>query len=153
MLQPTVYLAGPITGETIAGANDWRRAAAAQLADIGIRTLDPLRGKDYLEAMIGSGVYDMQYNNHPLSTGHGIYRRDSWDVRRCDVVLVNFIGASRVSIGTVMEIAWAEAAGKYILIAMEDNNVHQYPMIVSAASLILPTLDDALAILPIVLGA
>ena len=150
---PTVYLAGPITGETIAGANDWRQVIAEDLADIGIRALNPLRGKDYLHALIGDGIYDRTYpDDHPMSAGHGIYRRDSWDVRRCDMLLVNFVGATQVSIGTVMEIAWAEAAGKYVLVAMEADNVHQYPMIIEAASLIVPTLKEALALVPVMLG-
>ena len=149
---PTVYLAGPITGKTVAGANDWRHAAATQLADV-VWTLDPLRGKDYLHALIGDGIYDRTYpDDHPMSAGHGIYRRDSWDVRRCDMLLVNFVGATQVSIGTVMEIAWAEAAGKYVLVAMEADNVHQYPMIIEAASLIVPTLKEALALVPVMLG-
>jgi hypothetical protein len=34
--------------------------------------------------------------------------RDRFDATRCDVLLVNLLGAERVSIGTMMEVAWAD---------------------------------------------
>jgi hypothetical protein len=96
----TVYLAGPITGCTYTGCTDWRSYAKNILSVAGITGLDPMRGKDYLlnEKSLGNDY------PHPLSCPRGIMTRDYWDCTRCDVLLVNFLGAEKVSIGTVMKL-------------------------------------------------
>ena len=38
----------------------------------------------------------------------GIVTRDRWDVAKADVVLMNLVGATQVSIGTMVELGWAE---------------------------------------------
>jgi hypothetical protein len=155
-----VYLAGPITGQTYDGANDWREAAIARLAKVGIKGLSPLRGKYYLE-----GLTDIPDSlDVPLSTPKGITTRDRWDCLRCDVLLVNFIGAKRVSIGSCMEIAWADTRHTPIVLAMESpqevatgtalsrGNVHEHAMIRECAGFILPTLEEALSYVEAILG-
>jgi hypothetical protein len=44
-----------------------------------------------------------------LSCARGITTRDYNDCKRCDILVANFLGADKISIGTVMEIAWAKA--------------------------------------------
>lgn len=151
----SVYLAGPITGQTLEGAKDWRAIAREYLAAFGVHTYDPLRGKAYLNSIIGeNGTYGDQYDTvHPMSSGHGITHRDRWDVRRADLVFVNLVPApEKVSIGTVMEIAWADAAGVYTLVAMEEANIHRHGMLENTASLVIPSFEDALKLVPTILG-
>lgn len=154
MTKLLVYLAGPITGQTLAGANDWRTVAKEYLADHGINAVSPLRGKDYLNSLVGvDGAYGMEYKEHPMSTAHGITARDWWDCRRADMVFVNLLLAGeKVSIGTVMEVAWAHAAGRYVLVVMEQGSVHDYAMLREAANLVIPDFDEALHLVPTILG-
>ena len=141
MNSPLVYLAGPITGLSYAGATDWREAATLRLARSAIKALSPLRGKLYLEGM--TDIPDSL--DVPLSTPKGITTRDRWDCLRCDVLLVNFLGATKVSIGTCMEIAWVDTRHIPIVIAMEEGNPHSHAMIRECAGFILPDLDQALS--------
>lgn len=134
------YLAGPITGVSYAGTTEWREAAIERLAQSGIKGLSPMRGKVYLEKF--SEVPD--HVDHVLSTMAGITARDRFDCLRCDVLLVNFIGATKVSIGTCMEIAWADSRHTPIVIAMEEGNPHWHSMVRQCAGFITPTLDQAL---------
>lgn len=154
MIAPLVYLAGPITGQSLTGANDWRTEATAYLKDFGITAISPLRGKEYLNSIVGAdGTYGMEYAAHPMSTQHGITLRDRWDCRRADMVFVNLHPApDKVSIGTVLEIAWADAAGKYILVVMEPGSAHDHAMLREAASLVLEDFDEALHLVPVILG-
>lgn len=144
-----VYLAGPITGQTWSGAHDWRAMVGEQLIGRGIEFLDPLRGKGFLKDLVleDDKFMDRYPREHPLTTGHSIMHRDMWDVSRCDVVFANFLEAERVSIGTVMEIAWARTFGKYTIMVIEKDTVHDHGMLTEAASVVLPTLEDALDIL------
>jgi len=158
-MKPIVYLAGPISGLTWEEATKWRQDVAAQLGDLGITVRDPFRGKDFIKRKIKrQGGFDTEAlavhkkGEHPLVSGHGIVMRDLWDVASCDMLLVNFLGADRVSIGTVVEIATARAKGKYILVVMEDGNPHQHPFITELASMVLDDWDEALSLVPVILG-
>jgi nucleoside 2-deoxyribosyltransferase len=146
----TVYLAGPITGLSWEGSTDWRKMATRRLAAAGLIGLSPLRSKDYLAGV--TTLADAYDSVHVLSTGHGIVTRDRWDATRCDVLLVNVLGAERVSIGTVLEIAWADAHRTPIVLAMESGNVHDHAMVRDLVGFIVPTLDDALGVVVALLG-
>lgn len=147
MSLPLVYLAGPITGLNYAGATDWREAAIADLHYWGIKGLSPMRGKDYLKHVPQIFTPDGDAYGHlsVLSTNRGITTRDRWDATRCDALLVNLLGAEKVSIGTVMEIAWADLSRIPIVCAMEPyGNPHDHGMVTEAIGFRVPTLEEAL---------
>lgn len=144
-----VYLAGPITGCTYDGCTSWREFAFRELYNEGIVGLDPMRAKDYLanEKCVGDD-YDT-----PLSCSRGIMTRDHWDCIRCDVVLVNLLGATKVSIGTVMEIAWAFECKIPVVLCIEpEGNVHDHAMIREATGFRVNTLDAGLEIVKAILS-
>jgi nucleoside 2-deoxyribosyltransferase len=150
----TVYLAGPISGLTFDGAQDWREHAVCELAKSGIHGLSPLRAKEYLRS-IGtiSGTGEEYAHMGVLSTPRGVMTRDRFDATRCDVLLVNLLGAQRVSIGTVMEIAWADAKRTPIVCAIEDKgNPHEHMMVSEALGYRVPTLDEAIHVTRAIIG-
>ena len=133
-----VYLAGPMTGLTLEEAEKWRRFAASRLVS-DYTCFSPLRGKNFLRTrgeMLPDGPAEA-YGDQ------GIFRRDRWDVRRCGVVLAYLAGAKQVSIGTVMELAWAWALGKYVIVVMEKGNPHDHAFVRQAASVVFGTLTEA----------
>ncbi len=145
----TVYLGGPITGCTYGGCTDWRLHLKSIFAVDGITALDPMRSKTFLagKASIGNNY------RHPLASPRGIMTRDHWDCTRCDVVLVNLLGAKTVSIGTVMEIAWAWTHGSPVVVAMETfGNPHDHAMIQEAIGFRVEKLEDAVDIVVSLLG-
>lgn len=143
-----VYLAGPISGLDFDGATDWREFAKNELGQFGIKTLSPLRYQEHLRTV---GVFtdcakETERLKSPMSMPKGLTIRDRWDARRCDVLLVNLLGAQKVSVGTVMEIAWADGAPKDIPIvaAIEpDSNIHEHAMLMHCIGYRVPTLWDA----------
>jgi nucleoside 2-deoxyribosyltransferase len=146
---PSVYLAGPITGASYGDSTDWREHARAQLAQSGIVGVSPMRGKDYLR---GEGAVKDAYAEHPLSAAPGITARDRFDVRRCDLVLLNVLGAERVSIGSCIEVGWADAYRKPLILVCEPYNPHWHAMVRQIAGFVVDTLDDALGICKAVLA-
>lgn len=138
----TVYLAGPISGCTFDECVDWRQQAIKRLADNSIRGLSPMRGKEYLRS---EKIIDGSYEDSVMSCARGIYTRDRFDSLRCDVLLVNFLGAKKVSIGTVMEFGWADSRKTPIICAMEpEGNPHDHPMITEAIGFRVKTMQEAL---------
>lgn len=145
MTQHRVYLAGGITGLSFKEASEWRDHARERLWDFSggrIVAYDPLRFKDYLadETELAD-----TYARNIMSSQRSIYARDRLDVSRSDLVLVNLLNAPRVSIGTVMEIAWADAWDIPCVLVMSDQgDPHDHAMIREACHWRVNDLDEAL---------
>lgn len=148
MTRPSVYLAGPITGESYQAATDWRTQIAILLSvpddpERRIAAFSPLRCKPYLA---GEQALAQSYEQYVLSSARGIFTRDYHDCRNCDALIVNFLGATRVSIGTVMEIAWAVAFQKPVIVIIEpEGNVHEHVMLSECYGFRVTTLEQAVA--------
>lgn len=146
--RPSVYLAGPITGLTYDDGQDWREYAKDWLDIEGIDGFSPLRAKQYLRAigvLDSAGTADSKYLGlNAMSEPQGITTRDRFDCMGRSLVLVNFVGAERISVGTCIELGWADAARVPIVVAMEEDNIHRHAMVNQVAGFIVPTLADAL---------
>ena len=155
MNQPKVYLAGPITGLNFDEATDWRHNAQLYLKSHGIEAFSPLRGKQYLKNLkeLSANAKDYEGFYSVLSSSRGILTRDRWDASTCDLLLVNLLGADRPSIGTIMEIAYADAQRTPIVVAMEaKGNPHEHMMLTQAFDFRVPTLEEALYICTMILS-
>lgn len=146
-MKRTVYLAGPITGCSYGGATEWRQYVADRLPDY-ILPVSPMRGKQYLGAEEKIGL---SYEQYPLSCKKGITCRDRHGIMSCDAVLMNFLGAKTVSIGTAIEVGWADMLRKPIIVVMEKDNPHAHPIIEECAGFILDNLDEAIHVVTAVL--
>lgn len=156
----TVYLAGPITGVSYAGCTDWREEIQRRLAP-GIVGLSPMRAKKYL-AVFDSVPNCMQQEaaaaaddwSRVFATQSGIMARDFYDCTHADLVIANLLGATTVSIGTVMEIAWCHATRTPLILVMEsEGNLHEHGMLREAGSWRVDNLDDAVRVANAVLLA
>jgi len=150
----TVYLAGPIAGLGYDAATDWREQATQSLAEVGVKALSPMRAKEFLKGVASFSATCVDEGGiSPLSTGRAVMTRDRFDATRCDVMLVNFLGAERVSIGTVMEIAWADLCRTPVVLVAEPENVHaQHAMLNEAIGFRAETLEEGLAIVKAILS-
>jgi nucleoside 2-deoxyribosyltransferase len=150
-MQKTIYLAGPITGLDYQGCTEWRESFSEQLKDMSngnIVGLSPMRGKTYLQNVGVIGHGNEKYGI--LSGGKSIVCRDYYDVRTCDAIVMNLLGAKKVSIGSMFEVAWAHAHSKPLILVIESDrqdNIHHHDMLHEMAGYTVDNLDDALYIL------
>lgn len=114
-----VYLAGPIAGLSYGDATDWRSQAEEWLKRHDIVGFSPMRWKRYLAREID--LKASGYDEFPLSSARGITTRDRFDTMRVDAMIVNVLGAEKVSIGTCIELGWADAARVPIILAIEKE--------------------------------
>lgn len=122
-----VYLYGPITGLTIDGASDWRTWMRGQLGLHGIEAVSPLRGKENFAGLGELSAHGRDYPAGALATAPAILARDKFDVLRADMLVGNFLGARRVSIGSMFEQAWAHLHHKPVAVAAEaKGHVHDH---------------------------
>lgn len=140
-MRPKLYLAGPISGLEYEGATDWRESVHEALSE-SIDVLSPMRLKEHLshEAIL----HDRYENANVLSTPRGIMSRDHFDVRRADALLVNLAHSRKVSIGTVMEMAWAYDDHKPIVGMIDER--HRHAMLDQTVSFPVATLAEAIEV-------
>lgn len=143
----SVYLCGPMSGVKTSDSAGWRKYVAAKLAH-DIIPLSPLRGKSFLK---NDDIIAHTYNN-VIATAEAITTRDRNDVINCDLVMANFLGAEIVSIGSVIELGWADMMRKPIVLIMEPGNIHKHPIIDTICGYKTHTLDEAINIVNIVLS-
>jgi len=111
--------------------------------------ISPMRFKDYLakKTRLEDATIRDAYGEHILSTQRAIVTRDRFDVHRADALLFNLLGAENVSIGTMIEMGWADDDRKVTVTAMESDSVHDHAFVRELSGFILPTLDEALDVL------
>lgn len=140
-----VYLAGSISGQSIGSASGWRDYVKATLKDVGIDGYSPMRGTAYTNGT--NNLTESEKKNfygQDINSIVGINVRDFNDCKTADALLVNLLGAQKVSIGTVMEIAWARAFQIPVVIVMEKDNVHNHGML-TFGNVITDNIDDGIA--------
>lgn len=123
----TIYLSGPIMEEHDGLAREWREAAKLLLAN-DYRLLDPMRRK---------------FVDREVDSANEIVEFDLLDVRKADIVLVNY---NRPSIGTSMEVFYAShVLGKFV-VAFSPNEYRECsPWMVRYCTKILGSLEEAAA--------
>lgn len=155
MLRPKVYLAGAIAGLGYETATDWRFQAKHALSERGIEALDPMRAKVALSSRgrISTNFHDYE-NCGAFFTSRGIMTRDFNDVKSSDAGLINLLGLTKPSLGTIMELGWYYALQKPAIVVIErDGNPHDnHPMIHEAMRFRVETLDEAIDAVAIVLN-
>lgn len=145
----TIYLAGPITGVAYGDARDgWRNEFDALLHERyvdsrggyakrnpHIHCISPMRGERLMDGrnVVHQG---MEYeSSHHIENPKGILTRDANDVANCDLIVANFTGATRVSIGTCAEFGMAHVLRKPLVLVMEkEGNPHHHGFITEIAT-------------------
>jgi len=141
MTKELVYLAGGITGMPNSEISDWRKYAKDKFAP-EIDVISPLRQK--FETIDESQELGPEDRLALMKHGRSTATRDRFDVMRSSAVLVNLVGSTRVSIGSVGEIFWADAFRKPIVVVREPNNIHTHAMLDALIGWIFVDIDEAI---------
>ena len=144
-----IYLCGPINGCTYEEcALGWRKTVVDSLPEYSC--FSPMRGKEFLKdfGTLGSQSYEA----NPTSTIQGILGRDRYDTFNADVLFVNLIGAKIVSIGSMVEIGWADAKRIPIILCMEESgNPHDHGFVKGLATYWVHSVDDGIKLAKLLL--
>jgi nucleoside 2-deoxyribosyltransferase len=135
-----VYLAGPISGLTYTQATEWREWAKTMLAEYGMEGLSPF---DQHNAPVDKDQpldawFEEQIGMDTLSVVQG----DLNMVDKSTVLLMNLSDANRASLGSMAELGYAYAKGKYI-VTVSDEVHHNHPFVTHLSHTIVPTLPHA----------
>lgn len=92
----------------------------------------------------GEGSLKAYGFTHPVVSDHAIVERDRWMVVTSELMLADLTHADRVSIGTMMELAWAHDHGLHTVTVMEPGNIHEHAFVFEASDVVFSNLEDAL---------
>lgn len=135
MIAPKIYLSGPISNYHYNEINLWREYVASSLHPY-VQCLSPMRDTEHLKDAV---VKETNHNHDE------ILARDYFDCQRADLLFVNLLGATHVSIGTVSEIAWCKVWQKPVLLVMEkEGNCHEHGFIRKMCSWHVTSLEDGI---------
>ena len=123
----TIYLSGPIMEEHDGIAREWRETVKLLMGN-SYRLLDPMRRK---------------FVDREVDSANEIVEFDLLDVRKADIVLVNY---NRPSIGTSMEVFYAShVLGKFVVAFSPYEYRECSPWMVRYCTKILGSLEEAAA--------
>ena len=139
-IRPKVYLSGPMRGLRYNEADDWRKYVQRLLYP-EIVCLSPMRNKEHLKTM--PAIYDS--GQEITSTQSAIVARDRHDTINSDLMIVNLLDSpDRPSIGTSVEVGWADMARTPIVLVIEDDgNPVDHPFFRQLAGWHVTSLDEA----------
>lgn len=126
-----IYLSGPMGGCKFKEMTEWRAYATEKLDSDTVKCISPTR----------SFTEDFT----PKETDKWINRRDYNDCVRSQVVLVNLVGMKHLSIGTIMEVAWAYQKQIPIVCVCEADGPQNHPMMKDSITHEVFTLDEGIA--------
>lgn len=136
-----IYVSRPISGCSYEDVVGWYDKAHKEFESMGYKVLQPMTGKKALRNEIKFKAHGY---GTPSSTNHAIFERDKWMTEQCDVFITYLAEADIVSIGSMMELAWASLLGKHTIAVMKDGNIHKHAFVLEAADIVLPTYEDAI---------
>ena len=142
-----IYCVHPISGLTPEAVMGYYSHIVEYLRYIGYDVYYPMIGKGEFrpERTYKSNITAAHTN--PLVSNHAIFARDKWMVTQADVIYADFTEATSISIGSIMELAWANMLGKHIVLAMNKENIHSHSFVLEAVSVVFETSQDAEAYL------
>ena len=118
------------------------RTVTEGLSDIA-ECLSPLRGEK-----LSNGVYSATATDESVfNTQNAIIGRDRADCCGADLIFMNLLGAKKVSIGTMVELAWADASRKPVIVCIEKHgNPHDSEYVRGLATYVVSSLDEGIAV-------
>lgn len=135
-----LYIAHPISGLSYEEVMSYYHKVISNLQDY-YEIFHPMLGKEYLRTEI---KFKAEGYDNPVSTNHAIVERDHWMVSMVDIVYVDFTDIENVSIGCVMELAWAMHMGKHTVVVMDKENIHRHAFIIECADIIFEAENHAM---------
>lgn len=143
-----IYLAGPISGLTKDQSDGWRKEFETHLK-FGT-TIWPMYAEHFAKDLI---LGDAAATTDLMASPRAVLHKDEFYVRSADIVVANFLGSTKVSIGTVIECAWAIILNKPLVLILTPDNIHRHCMLTEKAGWVLSNVKDAATVCNGLLGA
>lgn len=136
-----VYCARPITGCKFNEIEAYYRRITTRLSAISIQVFIPAWRRDFHE---GDRKPESDGSWASPEIDRDIKEGDKWLVQHSDILFANLVDAVQASIGSAMEIAWADDVGVKSVVVMDKSGIHRHPFVCNCAARIYSTEEEAL---------
>jgi hypothetical protein len=143
-----IYLAHQMSGLTAQQLKDYYDPVIKIVQDFGYKPLVPI---SKVESKIEGEIQTHGYTDAAI-TDRAIHGRDRWMILKSDIVYMNLLGTTRLSVGCLKEMTIAYEHNKHLVIVMEDDNIHHHAFVHSEADVIFNNENDALEYLKNLIG-
>ena len=143
-----VYCARPFSGLTIEEIHKYYEWLAAQFDSYPIALRIPITTETRLLSKCDQEVVKSTGYEDPLFTDRAIVSRDIWAATNSDVFFGNFLPATQVSIGMIVELTAAKLSGSHtVSVLPEGKHPHNHAFVLQQSDVIINTLDDGIGYL------
>lgn len=156
-MEKFIYLAGPIADCTLKEATTWRNFVTERFVD-NIIGISPMREKA-ANLNVGSGRISgdgKAYADTLMSNQPAIFQRDKFDCATADGVLAYLpkeMNDRRPSLGTVIELGWANARDIPIVLVTDDPYYANHPLVMGCCGWIVDDLELGIQVINNIFGA
>lgn len=143
-----IYLAGPITNKD-PDALTWKT------------TFHNLGNRSWARIIDSARLDDVWYNRSNTDDGlttsqlaqqKSIVTRDRNDVANADYMVLNLLEAEAASIGSMIELGWADAHRIPVITIMNDTNVHNHAFVRELSGWVVSSVEEAAVLLGHLVG-
>jgi nucleoside 2-deoxyribosyltransferase len=147
-MRKRVYVGGSISHLPTKVAYNRLNNIAVELRNIGYEATHSLvRIFDHIDE--NTVIQPTGHTETHHVTDSSVFNRCLYDIRNSDIIVFNFLGAEKVSIGSVFELAVAYEHNKCVIVLMEDDNIHQHLFILQSTCSIFTNVNDMLQYLEV----
>lgn len=134
-----IYTAGPMTGLKHDDVCAWRHYLVQELSPVGVKVKSPLRGTEHMQEEYAATGSDKELARNEKE----IFIRDRIDCTTADVLVVNLLDATKASIGTMHELAWAHILRIPTVVIRKPGCVHDHLFVNQSADFTCETVEQA----------
>lgn len=138
----TVYLAGPIMGLTYKEASDWRIQLSNIFNVLGIQVINPLDKHEVPSEVLLNDEKLKPFYDEIIAHPDAILERDLLYIRKSDVLIANFT-QKEDSVGTLVEIGYALALNKHMIIITKKGSELETHPFTGVRCTIVHSIEDA----------
>lgn len=140
-----IYTAGPITGLSYAEVMARYNKQSTMFKEFGYSVYCPMTGKEHLRNERNlKADFSNESKTHPTATNNAIKGRDKWMVEQVDIVFVDFTDSNgTASIGSCMEMAWADEFNKHVVAVIPEGDIHNHAFVLQCADIVFKNREDA----------
>lgn len=119
-----IYISSNITGYNPEERRKYFNDTEELLISMNYKTINPYLSQQIMDSIPKENHKELFFNSN------------LWMVKNCDILYANLLNTIHTSLGVIMELAWAKAFNKFVVLVVTKDNLHYKKWILQTADII-----------------